>query len=71
MINFFLLGIVNLLLGIIFVYGSMILNSSLSTELAELIVLVALGLVFGILELALGIASFVSFYAFWKDKKRK
>lgn len=72
-INFFFLGLVNLFLGIIFIYGSMALNSSLALfpELAELIILVTLGLVFGILELTLGVVSFMSFYTFLKERKKR
>ncbi len=71
LINFFLLGMVNLFVGIVFIYGSMLLNSMLTPQLSELVVLVSIGLVFGVLELALGVASFMSFYSFVRGDGKK
>lgn len=69
-INFFLLGIVNAFIGIIAIYIALELNSAITSELAELTTLVTFGVVFGILELALGVASLMSFYTLMKEKAK-
>ncbi len=71
LINFFLLGLVNIIVGIVFIYGSMMLNSSFPVGVSELVTLVSLGMIFGVLELALGVASFMSFYNFMKEQGKK